>query len=92
MFIWFKRYGIVYKPTSVIGWTIVTIMVGYVIFSMFFLFLKEPVTQASVDSLFRILPVVVGYWFLARITSPDAQNSSRSKNGRIHDSHGFMKF
>ena len=66
---------------------------GYVIYSAVALLLEQPWRAALIELLFRMLAVVVAYWFLARITSPDASRTSRSTNGRIHDNRGgFMRF
>jgi len=92
MFIWFKRYGIFYKPASAVGWTVLAMMVGYILFTTVSLFLKESVNHASVDLLLRVVAVLLGYWFLARVTSSDAEKTSRSTNGRIHDRGGKMRF
>ena len=93
MLVWFTRKGFFYRPEHSAGWVVVIVSVGYVFYSAVALLLEKPWRAALIELLFRMLAVVVAYWFLARITSPDANRNSRSTNGRIHDGRGgFMRF
>jgi len=93
MLVWFTRKGFFYRPVHIAGWLVVLVSVGYVLYSAVALLLEQAWRPALIELLFRMVAVVVAYWFLARITSSDASRTSRSTNGRIHDNHGgFIRF
>jgi uncharacterized membrane protein len=92
MLVWFTRKGFFYRPVHIAGWVVVLVSAAYMLYSAVALLLEQPWRAALIELLFRLLAVVVAYWFLARIISPDASRTSRSTNGRIHDGRGgFMR-
>ena len=92
MFVWFSRQGIIYKPINALGWTVVVLIGGYILYSAVSLLIAEPLRFALVMLLLRTIGAIASYWVLARVASSDAQKTCRSKNGRIHDRSDFWKY
>ena len=68
--IWFKRNGIIFSPSSIIGWIILLIGIVYSIYS----FIKidsrsHSVSDTLINFVFRLLIIIAIYSLIAFLTS-----------------------
>jgi membrane protein DedA with SNARE-associated domain len=72
---WFKRNGIIFLPTSIIGWIILLIGFVYSIYS----FIKidsrsHSVSDTLINFVFKLLIIIAVYSLIAYLTSRSSKN------------------
>jgi hypothetical protein len=67
---WFKRNGIIYFPTSIIGWIILLIGFAYSIYAFIEIDSRShSVSDTLINFVFRLLIIIAVYSLIAYLTS-----------------------
>jgi ABC-type maltose transport system permease subunit len=67
---WFKRNGIIFSPTSIIGWIILIIGFAYSIYSFMEIDSRShSVSDTLINFVFKLLIIIAVYSLIAYLTS-----------------------
>jgi hypothetical protein len=69
---WFKRNGIIFSPSSIIGWIILLISIVYSIYSFIQIDSRShSVSDTLINFVFKLLIIIAIYSLIAYLTSRD---------------------
>jgi hypothetical protein len=75
---WFKRKGIIYSPSSIIGWIIFLTGIVYSIYSFIEIDSRShSVSDTLINFVFRLLIIIAVYSLIAYITSRNPEKSDK---------------
>ncbi len=72
--VWFKRNGIIFSPTSIIGWIILLIGIAYSIYTFIEIDSRShSVSDTLINFIFKLLIIIAIYSLIAYLTSSKPQ-------------------